>query len=189
MQLRTTLRPHAASSQARNDLFRYPALAMRKGRKRHRTTATNKMYSLATIQAINNRTFVRRDNFNRDSSACFSRGGAVIHSGIHRSTLFIHAERHAESFACLKAWKGNQKALNGFIVALTETGNLTKANATAFRALFPRWQWQEGGSSGNPTQCAYRFRAIKPGTLPVSVAALTIPELVTKVRKLERGNK
>jgi hypothetical protein len=145
------------------------------------------MHALETIHALNERKTTRRDNFNRDSSACFARGGAVIHSGIHRSTLFIHAERNQEAFQALQFWKKNQKALNGFIVGLVESDSLEIANATAFLALFPSWKLTQGKTGGNPSQgiagvTAWRYS----GKLRETIGAGCFPELVAKVRKLQR---
>lgn len=143
------------------------------------------MYPLSTIHAINERPRKRRDNFNRDSSACFSRGGAVIHSGIHRSTLFLHSKESLES---LGYWKRNQKALNGFVVGFVETGSLDVANSTAFRALFPSWKLSQAPKGGNPSQVGGKLTAWRrEGKLRVSVAAGNFRELVAKVRKLQHS--
>lgn len=149
--------------------------------------SNNTMHTLTVIHAINNRPRVRRDNFSRDSSACFARGGAVIHSGIHRSTAFIHAERHPEAFQALQYWKRNQKSLNGFIVGLIESDSLEVAEATAFLALFPSWKLTQLGKGGNASQVGGKLVAWRyVGKLRVSCGAGCFSELVAKVRKLQR---
>jgi hypothetical protein len=98
------------------------------------------MNSLEAIISINNRPAIRRDNFNRDSSGVKSRGGFVIHSGIHRSTAFVDAVDHAECHAALTYWRAQgQAAENGFIESIVGDTTLEDAEACAFARSRPGW--------------------------------------------------
>lgn len=80
---------------------------------------------------------VIRDNFNRDCSACFSRGGVVCHSAALRSTFFCDATRHAESFHLIQcATSCNQTAVNAAIEALAADYSVAAAWRAMLAAVF-----------------------------------------------------
>lgn len=82
---------------------------------------------------------VKRDNFNRDSSACFSRSGAVIHSGVHRSTAFVS---RPDAIASLTACKAiGQQALNGWVEGTVEGLELGDCELNALARQFPAWSF------------------------------------------------
>ena len=79
-----------------------------------------------------------KDNWNRESSACFSSKGAVIHSGVFRSTAFIPAD--TELFADLKYWvKQGQTELDAFIDAIVGDCSDEHANKFACQSTRPDW--------------------------------------------------
>jgi len=82
---------------------------------------------------------VKRDNFNRDSSACFSKSGAVIHSGVHRSTAFVSLPYALASL--LWAKELGQAALNGWIESTIEGCSLEDCELTAISRQFPEWNF------------------------------------------------
>lgn len=99
------------------------------------------MYSLETIQELNERRVALKTNFNRDSSACQSSRGFVIHSGIHRSTAFIDATEHVECYASFAFWRRKgQAAINGFIESLIESGSLEQAESSALERCRKGWK-------------------------------------------------
>ena len=89
------------------------------------------MYSLQTINKINRRTSELKTNFNRDSSFCRSSRGFVLHSAVHRSTVFVCKLEHPESFkVCVRFLaRASQPACNGFIEALVEGLDPVQARA------------------------------------------------------------
>ena len=80
------------------------------------------MHSLETIQKINQRRLQLQTNFNRDSSFCRSSKGFVLHSAVHRSTVFVSKLEHSECFqVCVRFFaRASKPACNGFIEALVE---------------------------------------------------------------------
>jgi hypothetical protein len=80
------------------------------------------MHSLETIQKINHCSRKVQTNFNRDSSFCRSSQGFVLHSAVHRSTVFVSKLDHPECFqVCVRFFaRASQPARNGFIEALVE---------------------------------------------------------------------
>lgn len=90
---------------------------------------------------------VIRDNFNRDSSAIKSRGGYVIHSGVHRSTAFVS---DAEAVSSLEwAKELGQPALNGWIEATISEAPLEDCEQTVLQRAFPAWKFLRINSCGN----------------------------------------
>jgi len=89
------------------------------------------MHSLETIQKINHRSCKVQTNFNRDSSFCRSSRGFVLHSAVHRSTVFVSRSEHPESFqVCVRFLaRASQPACNGFIEALVEGLDPVQARA------------------------------------------------------------
>lgn len=99
------------------------------------------MIALNVLIQLNNRPAKRRDNFNRDSSCVASRGGFVIHSGIHRSTAYVHPDDVPDSFFSLQYWsKQEQDALNAWIETIVDGGTLEQAEAEAFKRSRPDWK-------------------------------------------------
>lgn len=78
---------------------------------------------------------VRRDNFNRDSSACKSRAGYVIHSGVHRSTAFVS---RPDAVASLEYWKANG-GLNPWVEGTIEGLSLDDCELNAISKVNPSW--------------------------------------------------
>lgn len=74
---------------------------------------------------------VIRDNSNRDCSCVKSRGGYVCHSAAQRSTFFVDAAEHAETFHLIQCVKGNQTALS----AAVESIALGHSVPSAWRAV------------------------------------------------------
>ncbi len=106
------------------------------------------------LEVINSESFQNpphlKTNFNRDSSFCASRRGYVIHSGIHRSTAFISAEEHNESWNALTYWKGQgQAAINGFIEAIINDSSLDEAEKTAISRKHPQFKFTATKYRGN----------------------------------------
>lgn len=99
------------------------------------------MIALEVLIQLNNHQATRRDNFNRDSSCVASRGGFVIHSGIHRSTAYVHPDEHPDSFFSLQYWnKQEQEALNAWIETIIDGGTVAQAEAEAFKRSRPAWE-------------------------------------------------
>lgn len=104
---------------------------------------------------------VKRDNFNRDSSACFSRSGAVIHSGVHRSTAFVSRHDALESLQACKAL--GQPALNGWIEGTIEGLELADCELNALARQFPAWRFSRVTSDKFTYLRAKQGRAIVGG--------------------------
>lgn len=92
---------------------------------------------MKSLEYLNQIPPVILDNFNRDSSACFSRSGCVIHSGIHRSTAFVSREDAVESLRWAKGL--GQRALNGWVEGTIEGLELTACEHLALARQFPAW--------------------------------------------------
>lgn len=82
---------------------------------------------------------IKRDNFNRDSSACKSRSGIVIHSGVHRSTAFVSRPDAVASLETAKTL--GQPALNGWVEATIEGLDLEGCELNALARQFPTWRF------------------------------------------------
>ena len=142
------------------------------------------MYPLETIKAINNRPHVRRDNFNRDSSAIASRGGFVIHSGIHRETAFISPDDHPDSFHSLNYWRhAGQKAVNAWIVAIIDGADVESAERAAFIAARPGWKLRANEGAGKLKGAAGYTATRKRGGFETRVSAFRLVHLHHKTRK------
>lgn len=74
---------------------------------------------------------VIRDNHNRECSCVQSRGGFVCHSAAQRSTFFVDAVEHGETFHLIQCTRANQTALN----AAVESIALGHSVPSAWRAV------------------------------------------------------
>ena len=108
------------------------------------------MLGLQELHAVNRRTRIIRDNFNRECSFCQSRGGFVLHSGVHRSAVFVSGTEHPEAHAAFTYWSGQgQPAVDAFITALVgDPCDLHGAERAAFQATRPGWSLREVSSGG-----------------------------------------
>ena len=107
------------------------------------------MYPLETIKSINSRPPRIKDNFNRECSAITSRGGFVVHSGVHRSTAFIHPSICGDTFFAAQYWlKQEQSAIDAFITAIVGGTSLASSERAAFVASRPGWQCREVKAAG-----------------------------------------
>lgn len=133
------------------------------------------MYSLETIKELNKAPRIIRDNFNRDSSACFSRSGAVIHSGVHRSTAFVS---RADALASLRWAKSlGQTALNGWIEATIDGADLEGCEQTAIARQFPAWTFAHYTSK----TAQFVFSSRRRGGFEERTSARDWQELATKL--------
>jgi hypothetical protein len=102
---------------------------------------------------------VKRDNFNRDSSACKSRAGYVIHSGIHRSTAFVS---DPEAVASLEYWKSQgQAGLNGWVEATIDGASLEACERNALAKLHPDYTFSRVKDTGKNKGAGFFFAASK----------------------------
>lgn len=77
------------------------------------------MYCLEVIKSANFQSPpVIRGNDNRDCSCVKSRGGFVCHSAAQRSTFFVDATEHAETYHLIECTRGNRVALNTAIESI-----------------------------------------------------------------------
>lgn len=94
-----------------------------------------------------------RDNFNRDCSCVKSRGGFVCHSAAQRSTFFVDAAEHAESFHLIQCTRGNQTALNIAIESLALDYSVPQSWRNVIRRHFagklPEGWTIRGGDGGH----------------------------------------
>ena len=105
---------------------------------------------MKALEFLNQLPPVIRDNHNRDSSACKSRAGYVIHSGVHRSTAFVSLPHAVASLESAKAL--GQAALNGWIEATIDSAELSDCELTAVTRAFPDWTFstlKNGGACRN----------------------------------------
>jgi len=94
-----------------------------------------------------------RDNFNRSSSCCRSRGGYVVHSGVHRSTAFVSLP-HA--VASLEYWRAaGPEGLNGWIEATIDGAALADCELNALARLLPEWTFVETRACGTASGSVY----------------------------------
>lgn len=85
------------------------------------------MYCLEVIRSINNRKVVKSAVQERQASYNASASGVVLHSAIHRDTVFIHKGERADSFLrIVRRYEsvGNRAAINALIERI-----YTKASA------------------------------------------------------------
>lgn len=106
---------------------------------------TKNMYPIEVIKSESYQTPPAiKDNWNRESSACFSSKGAVVHSGVFRSTAFIPAD--TELYADLKYWiKQGQTELDAFIDAIIGDCSDEHANKSACQSTRPEWKFSKRG--------------------------------------------
>ena len=109
---------------------------------------------MKALEYLNQTPPVIRDNFNRDSSAIKSRGGYVIHSGVHRSTAFVSEAVAVASLEWSKTL--GQAALNGWIEATVSEAPLEACEQTALQRAFPDWNIYQVNSCGNILHTANR---------------------------------
>ena len=133
------------------------------------------MYPIETIKTLNNRPNVRRDNFNRNSSACSSRSGVVIHSGIHRSTAFVSRR---DAVASLQ-WARDlgQDALNGWVEATIDGAELEACELNAIARAFPAWKFYRYTSKTAEFVCG----SCKVGKFETRISARAWQELASKL--------
>lgn len=134
------------------------------------------MYPIDTIKAINNLPRIVRDNFNRECSFVASRGGFVIHSGVHRSTAYLHPDICKDAYFAAQYWLvAGDKERDAFITQIVGGASLEGAEERAFRASRPEWTLQTPkarGSQGNA-----HFAATRGGALQERVSAYTLRHL------------
>lgn len=134
------------------------------------------MYPLETIKALNNRPHERRDNFNRECSFVASRGGFVIHSGIHRSTAYLHPDVCRDAYFAAQYWLvAGPAERDVFITQIVGGAALEGAEHRAFIAGRPEWTLQTPkarGSQGNA-----HFTATRGDGLVTRVSAYTLRHL------------
>ena len=125
-----------------------------------------------------------RDNFNRECSFVVSRGGFVIHSGVHRSTAYIHPEINGDTYFAAQYWLvACPASRDAFITQIVGGASLEAAEERAFRAARPDWSLKAPkarGSQGNA-----HFTATRGGALQERVSAYTLRHL--HARTAERG--
>lgn len=147
------------------------------------------MIGLKELIALNNRPVAIRDNFNRDSSLCKSRGGFVAHSAVHRSTHFASAKEHPETYA-LYWWiadSKNQAAVNVAVQSI-ECGQTV---AATWRAVLPVLHPQIAGlkihGGDRVKKLSVPIRAdIPSGMAVLRLSAITFAELHCKLSKLAK---
>ena len=101
---------------------------------------------MKSLEFLSQTPAIKRDNFNRDSSACKSRSGVVIHSGVHRSTAFVS---RPDAVASLEACKAlGQPALNGWIEATIDGAELADCELNALARQFPTWRFSRVVTNG-----------------------------------------
>lgn len=96
---------------------------------------------MKALQFLNQTPRIIRDNSNRDSSCCLSQSGAVIHSGVHRSTAFVSLPYALASLLWAKLL--GQDALNGWIESTVNGETLATCELTALTRQFPDWRFYE----------------------------------------------
>ena len=90
---------------------------------------------------------------NRDCSCVKSRVGFVCHSAAARSTFFVSAMEHAESFHMIECTRSNRVALNVAIESLQEDYSVPQACRNVIRMhfapLLPEGWSIRGGDGGH----------------------------------------
>lgn len=106
---------------------------------------------MKSLEFLNQSSPVIRDNFNRDSSACKSRVGYVIHSGIHRSTAFVS---RPDAVASLEYWR-DAGALNPWVEGTIEGLELDDCELNAIAKVNPGWKFSAVKGAGKLKGCVY----------------------------------
>lgn len=123
------------------------------------------MIALDVLIQLNNRPPVRRDNFNRECSFVASRGGFVIHSGVHRSTAYLHPDICRDTYFTAQYWLvAGDKERDAFITQIVGGAPLEAAEERAFLASREGWTLQAPkakGSQGNAHYTATRGEALQ----------------------------
>ena len=115
---------------------------------------------------------------NRDSSSIKSRGGFVIHSGVHRSTAFVCGKEFPTAYASLEYWKEfGQAAENAWIVATVNGDSLETCELLALQAAFPAWKISTLLTKTCDILTAYR----QDGDFEIRLAARDAQELSLKI--------
>lgn len=138
------------------------------------------MIALTQLVSLNNRAaqgaLLKRDNFNRECSFVASRGGFVIHSGVHRSTAYIHPDICRDTYFAAQYWLvAGPEARDAFITQIVGGASLEGAEERAFLAARPDWRLKAPkarGSQGNA-----HFTATRGGRLQERVSAYTLRHL------------
>lgn len=138
------------------------------------------MIALPQLVSLNNRAaqgqLVKRDNFNRECSFVASRGGFVIHSGVHRSTAYIHPDICRDTYFAAQYWLvAGSAERDAFITQIVGEASLADTEHRAFRAGRPDWTLKAPkarGSQGNA-----HFTATRGGALQERVSAYTLRHL------------
>ena len=134
------------------------------------------MIALTQLIALNNRPRIIRDNFNRECSFVASRGGFVIHSGIHRSTAYLHPEINRDAYFAAQYWLvAGPKERDEFITQIVGDASLADAEKRAFLAGREGWTLKAPkarGSQGNA-----HFTATRGGALQERISAYTLRHL------------
>lgn len=129
---------------------------------------------MKSLEFLNQLPPVLRTNFNRDSSAIKSRGGYVIHSGVHRSTAFVS---DSEAIQSLEFWR-NAGALNSWVESTIEGCDLETCELNALSKLFPDWKFLKINSCGNVLFSGVR----KDGKFEIRIAGRDWQEIEIKVK-------
>ena len=129
---------------------------------------------MKSLEYLNQSPPVLRTNFNRDSSAIKSRGGYVIHSGVHRSTAFVS---DSEAVASLEFWR-DAVALNSWIESTIEGCDLETCELNALAKLFPAWKFVKVNSCGNVIFSGVR----QDGKFEIRIAGRDWQEIEIKVK-------
>lgn len=140
---------------------------------------------MIALEILNSETFqtpAKLNTFkNRDSSSIKSRGGFVIHSGVHRSTAFVCGKEFPEAFASLEFWKSaGQEAENAWIVATVNGDNLETCELLALQAACPQWDI----SKLSTKTCDILTARRKDGKFETIVSARDAQELSLKILTL-----
>lgn len=134
------------------------------------------MISLPYLIRLNETPRIIRDNFNRDSSACKSRQGYVIHSGVHRSTAFVSLPDAIQS---LEFWR-DFGGLNPWVEATIEGLELEDCELNAISRIWPDWTFTATKYRGNV------YTASRGKGLVTRVSALSWQQLQAKLQILNQ---
>lgn len=140
------------------------------------------MIALEILNSENFQTPAKMNTFkNRDSSSIKSRGGFVIHSGVHRSTAFVCGKEFPEAFASLAYWREfGQLAENAWIVATVNGDNLEVCELLALQAARPQWEI----SKLSTKTCDILTARRKDGNFETIISARDAQELSFKILTL-----
>lgn len=145
------------------------------------------MFPLEVILAINSpRAIARRaielkGHFTqRECSACFSRGGVVLHAALQRSTVFLRDSHPNWNDACVILKGKNQEAKNEFIECAVADTSDAVAFRRALEKLKPRYKWEVSTLQ----HAGLEFRAVKKGqALRESIASTSLADLFKRLRR------